>query len=127
VGICDAAHEQTDPQAPNLVVSRLSCSLAGEPQLVRLVPGTRVREAYGQDEVVELFRCGYGLNPAYRDRMVATARLTVSGMDASGEVRVVELPDHPFFVATLFLPQHSSQAGAPHPLIVAYLKAAEAL
>jgi CTP synthase (UTP-ammonia lyase) len=39
-------------------------------------------------------------------------------------VRLVELPTHPFFVATLFLPQVRSTAAQPHPLILAYLRAA---
>ncbi len=45
-------------------------------------------------------------------------------MDEQGEVRIVELRDHPFFVATLFLPQVTSSAGEPHPLIAAFLRAA---
>ena len=46
------------------------------------------------------------------------------GVDQDGEARVLELPDHRFFVATLFVPQLSSSPGSPHPLIVAYLRAA---
>ena len=57
---------------------------------------------------------------------IAAAGLNVAGLDSSGEVRIVELPNHPFFVATLSLPQLSSGPGAPHPLVVAYLKAAVA-
>jgi CTP synthase (UTP-ammonia lyase) len=44
-------------------------------------------------------------------------------VDFHGEVRVVEISDHPFYVATLYLPQISSAPGSPHPLIVAYLRA----
>jgi len=51
--------------------------------------------------------------------------LQVTGRDAAGEVRLVELAAHRFFIATLFLPQLSSSAARPHPLIVAYLKAAQ--
>ncbi|MEW6266353.1 MAG: hypothetical protein AB1641_25040 [Thermodesulfobacteriota bacterium] len=50
--------------------------------------------------------------------------MKVTGVDREGEVRIVELADHPFYVATLFLPQVSSTPDRPHPLIVAYLKAA---
>jgi CTP synthase (UTP-ammonia lyase) len=50
--------------------------------------------------------------------------LKVVGVDADGHVRIVELADHPFFIATLFLPQLRSTAQKPHPLIIAYLKAA---
>lgn len=50
--------------------------------------------------------------------------LKVVGLDAGGHVRIVELADHPFFIATLFLPQLTSTALTPHPLIIAYLKTA---
>lgn len=51
--------------------------------------------------------------------------LKVVGIDAAGEAPLVELTTHRFFIATLFLPQLSSSAARPHPLIVAYLKAAQ--
>ena len=51
------------------------------------------------------------------------AGLRVSGQGEAGEVRVVELPTHRFFLATLFLPQLSSASDRPHPVIVAYLRA----
>jgi len=50
--------------------------------------------------------------------------MVVSGIDADGEVRIVELKEHPFFIATLFVPQHRSNPEVPHPLITAYLEAA---
>jgi CTP synthase (UTP-ammonia lyase) len=50
----------------------------------------------------------------------------IAGEDGEGNVRIVELRSHPFFVATLFVPQLSSEPGDPHPLIVAFLEAAAA-
>ena len=79
--------------------------------------------AYKQEEVTEQFFCNYGLNPAFRHK-IEEGQLKISGVDLEGEVRIVELSNHRFFVATLFLPQISSQPGSPHPLIVAYLSAA---
>jgi CTP synthase (UTP-ammonia lyase) len=49
--------------------------------------------------------------------------LTVSGVGDEGEIRIVELADHPFFMATLFLPQTRSTAARPHPLLVGYAAA----
>jgi CTP synthase len=109
-----AAHEETAPDEPSLVISRLACSLVGETQVVRFLPGTLTYRAYGNS---------YGLNPAYRDRFDDGALRTV-GVGPEGEARVVELSAHPFFVATLYLPQLSSAPGRPHPLILAFLKAA---
>jgi CTP synthase (UTP-ammonia lyase) len=87
------------------------------------MPGTLTRQAYGKEETVEEFRCNYGLNPAYRDQF-GGGMLVVAGIDLDGEFRIVELTDHRYFVATLFLPQLSSSPDVPHPLILAYLKAA---
>jgi CTP synthase (UTP-ammonia lyase) len=75
--------------------------------------------------VTEQFACNYGLNPAYR-APISQRGLKVVGLDAAGEVRLVELTTHRFFLATLFLPQLSSSPALPHPLIVAYLQAAQA-
>jgi len=49
--------------------------------------------------------------------------MVVSGVGGEGEIRIVELPSHPFFLATLFLPQTRSTAGRPHPLIAGYAAA----
>jgi len=78
---------------------------------------------YGEEEIVEEFRCNYGLNPEYRD-IIGAGGLKVAGVDSDGQVRIVELSGHRFFIATLFLPQLSSSFDMPHRLIVAYLKAA---
>ena len=125
LGISDAQHEETAPGAPNLAISELACSLVGQAQTVRIMPNTLSRQVYGKEETIEEFRCSYGLNPEYRDKIGASG-LQVAGVGPDGEVRMVELSDHRFFVATLFLPQLSSSPDRPHRLIVAYLQAAAA-
>lgn len=52
--------------------------------------------------------------------------LVVSGVDAEGRTRVVELADHPFFLGTLIVSQVRSRPDAPHPLIVGFIEAARA-
>jgi CTP synthase (UTP-ammonia lyase) len=123
LGIEDAEHEETAPSAPTLLVSKLSCSLVGKTQTIKILPGSLLRRAYGREEVTEQFACNYGLNPQFQDR-IEKSQIKITGLDLDGEVRVVELFDHPFYVATLFLPQISSKPESPHPLIVAYLRAA---
>ena len=123
LGIQDAEHEESAPTAPTLLVSKLAESLVGKTQKIKILSGSLVRRAYGRDEVSEEFACNYGLNPQFQDK-IATGRLKITGVDLYGEVRVVEVADHPFYVAVLFLPQISSAPGSPHPLIAAYLKAA---
>jgi len=123
LGIQGAEHEESSPTAPTLLISKLSCSLAGKTQSIRVVTDSHAHRAYGQKEVIEQFYCNYGLNPAFRND-INKGQLKVTGADLDGEVRIVELSDHPFYVATLFLPQVSSTPGSPHPILVAYLKAA---
>ncbi len=72
---------------------------------------------------MEQFRCNFGLSPNYLPHF-SNGPLKVAGVDRGGDVRIVELSGHPFFVATLFLPQLLSQPGDPHPLVLAYLRAA---
>jgi CTP synthase (UTP-ammonia lyase) len=122
----DAEHEESAPNASHLLISKLSCSLVGITQQVKIRPGTLVHQIYQTEAVTEQFRCNYGLNPKYRDE-ISQSGLRVAGIDLEGEVRIVELSEHRFFVATLFLPQLSSTPETPHPLIMAYLKAAQAL
>lgn len=82
---------------------------------------SRAYRAYQRAEVTEAFHCNYSLNPAFRQQ-VERGTLKITGIDLEGDVRIVELPDHPFFLATLFLPQLSSKPGNPHPLILAYVQ-----
>ena len=123
MGIADAEHEESSPAASNLVISRLSCSLVGTMQTIALVPGSLADRLYAQTVVTEEFACNFGLNPDYRD-LFYSSELRVVGTDTDGEVRMVELPGHPFYLATLFLPQIRSSAKSPHPLITGYLQAA---
>jgi CTP synthase (UTP-ammonia lyase) len=104
-------------------VSRLACSLVGTADVIRISPHTIAHRVYGRDETTEQFRCSFGLNQDYRPDF-SKGSLKVTGTDRAGEARIVELSGHPFFVATLFLPQLCSHPNAPHPLVVAYLKAA---
>jgi CTP synthase (UTP-ammonia lyase) len=87
------------------------------------VPASQAHRIYGKTEATEVFACNYGLNEAFADQ-IKSSRLRVSAYDEDGTVRMVELPGHPFFISTLFVPQVLSQIGRPHPLIVAYLEAA---
>jgi CTP synthase (UTP-ammonia lyase) len=89
---------------------------------VVLLPRTRARHLYAAEEAAEDYYCNYGVNPDYRLRFEASG-LRVSGVGGEGEIRIVELPEHPFFLATLFLPQARSTATRPHPLLVGYAAA----
>ena len=123
MSIKDAEHEETAPGASNLIISKLSCSLVGKTEKVRITAGSLVHQAYKQEEVSEQFACNYGLKREYREKL-EQGGLRIAGVDGDGEVRIVELPGHRFFIATLFLPQLLSRPDKPHPLITAYVRAA---
>jgi CTP synthase (UTP-ammonia lyase) len=108
------------------VITRLVCSLVGQVQAIKIKPGSLAYQAYEKDEAVEEFRCNYGFNRDYQDK-IAGQGLKITGVDANGEARIVELPDHRFYMGTLFLPQLSSSKDHPHPLITAYLKSASTI
>jgi CTP synthase (UTP-ammonia lyase) len=125
LGIEEAEHEETAPLGSKLLISKLSCSLVGQKGRVKLMPGSLAHAIYGRGEaeLEEQFYCNYGLNPAYQAE-IERGEMKVVGTGPDGEARVIELPDHRFFIGTLFVPQLSSSAEKPHELIVAYLKAA---
>jgi CTP synthase (UTP-ammonia lyase) len=131
LGISDADHEESSPDASIKLISKLTCSLVGQERSLRIVPGSRAHAIYAKEEASEIFACNYGLNEAFAEqirskelKVSGQKELKVSGQDEDGTVRVVELPARPFFIATLFVPQKASRSGKPHPLIVSYLKAA---
>jgi CTP synthase (UTP-ammonia lyase) len=123
LGVVDAQHAEYDPGASTLFVTPLTCVVAGQTLRVALRAGSRAAAAYGATDATERYYCRFGLNPDHVDALVA-AGLAVTGTDDGGEVRIVELLDHPFFLATLFVPQVASTPERPHPLVAAFVGAA---
>jgi CTP synthase (UTP-ammonia lyase) len=120
LGFRDAEHAEYDPYASDLFVSELACSLAGREMKLNFVEGSRVAQIYGSLTASEEYYCNFGVNPA-KVRLLKTGPLHISGSDAEGEIRVIELPAHPFFLGTLFVPQTHSTPEQPHPLINAFI------
>ena len=86
---------------------------------MQLLAGTRIAAAYGTDEATEQYLCSYGVNPDFRASLVA-GPLREAARDDTGDLRAVELDDHPFFVATLFQPERAALRGQPAPLVNAF-------
>ena len=123
-GIADAAHEETDPHVPEPVVGMLGCSLVSARRVVTPVPGTRLAALCGTDPFPGFHWCNYGLKDAWVEQLRA-AGLVVSAYAEDAGVEGIELPSHPFFIATLFQPQVGAANGGPlHPLIGALCAAA---
>lgn len=123
MGFVDARHAEYDPYGSRLFVSELTCSLAGKSMPVRFAADSRTAGWYGAEGATERYYCNFGLNPEYR-KAVHEAGLRVVGEDDDGEARVLELPEHPFYLATLFVPQARSTPEQPHPLVTGLLRAA---
>jgi CTP synthase (UTP-ammonia lyase) len=122
-GIANADHAESNPSAEAPVIAALSCSLVGKAAPVFLDPTCRTASIYGRWRVVERYHCSYGFNPSYRAAL-QRAGLHVVGEDDHGDIRVIELPEHPFFIGTLFQPQLGSTPDSPAPLVRALVDAA---
>jgi len=93
-------------------------------QAVELGEGTRTREIYGESTIQERHRHRYEVNNQFRDQLVANG-LVVSGTFQEGRlVEIVELPDHPWFVASQFHPEFKSRPTRPAPLFREFVGAA---
>lgn len=123
LGFVDAQHAEYDPYASRLFISKLACSLAGREMELSFAPGSQVAGIYRAATATEEYYCNFGVAPEHVD-LLGSGPLRISGSDAEGEVRVIELPSHPFFIGTLFVPQMRSRIGQPHPLVTAFLAAA---
>jgi len=107
------------------VISLLECTLVEATESIRLLPGTRIRAAYGREDIIEGYRCRYGLNPAFTAELTA-GDLQVAARSPQGEIRALELRGHPFFVTTLSQPERAALRGELPPLVRAFLAAAAA-
>jgi CTP synthase len=93
-------------------------------QTCNLVPGTLAHKIYGSDTIVERHRHRYEFNNTYLERLV-TAGLIISGKSSDNNlVEVIELADHPWFLACQFHPEFTSTPRDGHPLFSSFIAAA---
>ncbi|MCC9167888.1 CTP synthase C-terminal region-related (seleno)protein [Pontibacter harenae] len=122
LGISDAEHAEYDPYSSKLVVNPLSCSLAGQVLEIELTDKTsKTFEIFGTKRINERYYCNFGLNPEYQNQLDEKG-FKIVGTDIHKEARILELQNHPFFVATLFVPQDNSSVETPHKLVTEFLR-----
>jgi CTP synthase len=93
-------------------------------QLCHLLPGSKVQDMYGASEIYERHRHRYEVNNNLRDKVEA-AGLIVTGLSADKRlVEVIEIAEHPWFVAGQFHPEFNSTPRDGHPLFTGFVKAA---
>ncbi|PBC60654.1 hypothetical protein BKI49_28660 [Streptomyces sp. Tue6028] len=121
-GLTRVAHAENDPDADDFLIEPLACSLVGHEAAVTVEPGSLAQSLIGAERTVERYFCSYG--PSRHLDTLRARGLRFSGHDQDGQVRIAELPGHPFFLATLFQPELSGDGSRPHPLIRALARAA---
>ncbi|MEV3854861.1 hypothetical protein AB0J38_11095 [Streptomyces sp. NPDC050095] len=124
-GLGGVAHAENEPDADDLLIAPLACSLVGHEGTVTLTGGSLAESVLGADRTVERYHCAYGPVAAHLDALRAHG-LRFTGTDEDGQVRVAELPvqQHPFFLATLFQPELHGDGSRPHPIVQALARAA---
>jgi CTP synthase len=133
LGLEGANSTEMDPETPYPVIDLLPEQKEVEDlggtmrlgaQAVEVAQGTRAREAYGEPVIHERHRHRYEVNNHYRPRLVEGG-LAVSGTFQEGKlVEIVELPEHPWFVASQFHPEFKSRPTRPAPLFRDFVGAA---
>jgi CTP synthase len=131
-GIKNANSTEFDKQAVEPVISLLEeqrgvRNKGGSMRLgtwpTRIVHGTLAEKIYGRDEVMERHRHRYEFNMKYRDRM-AEKGFTISGTSPDGALaELIELRDHPYFLACQYHPEFQSKPNKPHPLFKGFIQA----
>ncbi|RSS84373.1 gamma-glutamyl-gamma-aminobutyrate hydrolase family protein [Streptomyces sp. WAC06614] len=124
-GMTGAGHAENDPEAEDPLIAPLACSLVGHEGVVHARPGSLAEAVLGAERSTERYHCQYG--PVERHLPVLVEHgLVLSGHDEDGQVRIVELTEHPFFLATLFQPELYGDGTRPHPVLRALATAAVA-
>ncbi len=123
IGINEADHLETNPDASAPVIYLLSCSMVEKNGDIFLEDGTIVKKLFYTDKTNETYHCNYGFNHNYI-KQLKRSDLKISGYDENKEIRIIELQNYPFFIATLFQPERSSLKNQNHPLIDAFVEAA---
>jgi CTP synthase len=133
LGLAGANSSEFDPLTPHPVIALLESQveveeLGGTMRLglyaARLAEGSTARRVYGEELIYERHRHRYEVNNRYRQDL-EEAGLILSGVSPDDQlVEIIELPDHPYFIASQFHPEFKSRPDDPHPLFAGLMEAA---
>ena len=133
LGLTDANSEEFAPNSKNKVIHIMeeqkgidkkggTMRLGAYPCALR--EESKARSLYGKSEITERHRHRFEYNNYYKEKM-EKAGLVCSGVSPDGKlVEIVELQNHPYFIAAQFHPEFKSRPNRPHPLFVGLIKAA---
>jgi len=126
LGLAEAGHAESDPDAGQHVIVPLQCALYGERRTITPVPGTRLASICGEAPFEGFHYCGYGLADHFASKLQDVG-VVIAAYAADAGPEALELAEYSFFLATAFQPQvGSSQSGELHPILSAWLRAAAA-
>ena len=133
LGLKDAHSREFNDRSGNIVIEMMNeqrevVAMGGTMRLgafpCNLRPGSLATRVYKAEEISERHRHRYEVNPAYFERIEA-AGMAISGRSPEGILaEMVELADHPYFLACQFHPEFKSRPLEPHPMFVAFIQAA---
>jgi CTP synthase len=89
-----------------------------------LKPRSKVHDIYKADTIKERHRHRYEFNGKYKEAIEAAGMLATGLNPETGLVEIIEIPTHPFFIGVQYHPEYKSTVANPHPLFVAFVKAA---
>jgi CTP synthase len=131
-GMAGADSTEFNPDSPHKVIYKLKElegveTMGGNMRLGRypclLEPGSFAHQAYGVTEISERHRHRYEVNRALAEELVRKG-LRISGQSPDGRfVEIIEIPDHPWFLACQFHPEFKSKPLTPHPLFRSFIAA----
>lgn len=122
IGINDADHEESSPQATALVIAKLSCSLKGQQEKVIIQErNSWLYQVLGREHITGFFNCSYGVNASYQEK-INVYPFVFTAFSELGEVRALELKGHRFYNGTLFQPPLQSTPDLPNPLLLDFFK-----
>ncbi|MCK8522117.1 CTP synthase [Aquimarina sp. D1M17] len=135
LGLKDACSVEVDENTPNPVIDLMEeqkniTDMGGTMRLgawdCQLAEGSKVFEAYGKELITERHRHRYEYNNSYKEQLENAGLQTTGINPKTGLVEIIEIPEHPWFVGVQYHPEYKSTVANPHPLFIAFIKAAVA-
>ena len=133
IGLAEAASTEVRPNTPhpviNLMEDQKTTTIKGGTMRLgaydcQIQEGSLAYRIYGKTLISERHRHRYEVNSEYRDQLNAAGLITSGKNPDTGLVEIVEIPEHPFYIAVQFHPELKSTPENPQPIFVAFVKAA---
>lgn len=133
MGIKEASSVEVDENTPHPVIDIMEeqknvTDMGGTMRLgswdCELKENSKVFEAYGKSMIAERHRHRYEYNNNYKEQLEKAGLRTTGVNPKTGLVEIVEIPDHPWFVGVQYHPEYKSTVANPHPLFIAFVRAA---